>query len=101
MRCNSQANFVYGKNGMLNIMSEDRDYLRLKEAKFIITFNSVLLRESKIVEGMRYITNNLFPDLEEVMIGASKSSEIRKLPGEIVGAGSVVEELKTFGKECK
>lgn len=50
---------------------------------------------------MRYITNNLFPVLEEVMIGASQSSEKRKLPEEIVDAGSVIEELKTFGKECK
>lgn len=53
------------------------------------------------MEYLRYITNNLFSDLEAVMIGVGEVSGKRKPPGEKADVGSVVEELNTFGKECK
>lgn len=53
------------------------------------------------MECLKYIYNDLFCRLEEVMIGVSKALEEPKPPGAKVGGGNVAEELKTFGKECK
>lgn len=63
--------------------------------------NLGLLGGSRVVCRLRYVYGDLLSGLEEVMIGVSKSSEKLKILGEKADAGSVVKELRMFGKECK
>lgn len=56
------------------------------------------------VKFLEYLFNDLFPELEAVMIGtshASEHSELIAMKLTKLDVGSVAEELKTFGKECK
>lgn len=57
----------------------------------------------KPVKVLECIFSDLFPELEAIMIGTSHAPEE---PGYLdiltkINSGSVVEELKTFVKECK
>lgn len=57
------------------------------------------------IKFMDYIYSELFPKLEEVMLGISYGSEPHRSLGlgnnlAKIDVGSVAEELKTFGKEC-
>lgn len=62
--------------------------------------NLGLLGGSRVVCRLRYVYGDLLSGLE-VMIGVIKSSEKLKILGEKADAGSVVKELRMFGKECK
>lgn len=56
------------------------------------------------MECPKYIHYELFPALESTMIGVSAELNKTDLIEEKLSkldAGNVVEEMKTFGKECK
>lgn len=56
------------------------------------------------VEVQDYISSELFPQLESVMLGIRHAQEEPNQSRENlskIDSGSVVEELKTFVKECK
>lgn len=64
----------------------------------------VFLVRGQLVECLEYIYDVFLPDLESIMVGVGNTHPVSTAIGEkptIIDAGSVAEELKTFGKECK
>lgn len=53
------------------------------------------------MDCLKYLSDDLFSELEETMIGVSEASEGLLHHGARSNTGSVVGELRTFGKECK
>lgn len=66
--------------------------------------NPVLILRGQPVECLEYIHYELFPELESTMIGASigpKKPDLVEEKISKIDADNVIEEMKTFGKECK
>lgn len=66
--------------------------------------NPVFLLCGRPVECLDYIHYTLFPELESTMVGASielRQPDIVEEKLSKIDAGNVIEEMKTFGKECR
>lgn len=76
----------------------------LTVAIVLIILHPGYMHRDELDECLNYVCNDLFTDLEVVMIEQSPTSEKPKLqkrysPG--TNLSNVAEELKMFGKECE
>lgn len=58
------------------------------------------MHRNELIECMDYVCDDLFTKLEEVMDAPKETKPSERNPA-IVGAGTVTDELKTFGEKCK